>query len=140
MEGAAGCEVGARFFEWHVTFHHVDDVDPVKELLDEGLGYHARAVVCALGRLNVVTCLTEIWLRDADKNTSRLASWLRVVLIGQPAVKAALTWADTAVMSARPASLALTSAMTLPMPCGPWAPDDSMAALIAAAISSALAA
>jgi hypothetical protein len=49
---------------------------------------------------------------------------------------AALTFADTAVMSARPASFGFSTPITLPISCGPAAPVCATAACTSAAISS----
>src|SRR5450830_1709245 len=54
----------------------------------------------------------------------------------QAPLRAALTSAETAVMSARPASLGLSTPMTLPMSCGPAAPVAATAACTSALISS----
>ena len=35
MEGTAGGVVGTRFFEWHVTLHHIDDIEAIEQILNE---------------------------------------------------------------------------------------------------------
>ena len=79
--------------------------------------------------INAIEQILNEALRDhlATKNLDESLIYL---------LRAAFTIDETAVMSARPASLGLSTPMTLPMSCGPAAPTAAIAAATSACTSA----
>lgn len=71
--------------------------------------------------------------------TVPIAAFLQWQAMGDgQATRLVLTRADTLVMSARPASLGLRTAITRPMSCCPWAPTAEIASPTARSTSASL--
>src|SRR4030065_399511 len=43
MKGAAGAEVGTRFFQLQMAMNNVDDIDAIEQIAFKGIGNHARS-------------------------------------------------------------------------------------------------
>lgn len=109
MEGAQTHKVCAALLELDVLTHHIDNVDAGEQVLNKGLRYQ-------------------------KKSQPKQSKY--VVTPNQRGASAALTNAETTVISARPANLGLSTAINLPISCGPVAPVSATAAATAACISA----
>ena len=109
----------SRLFKLNVAAENFDNVDARKEVLDKALGNH-------FGK--------SVRIADAMMRTSSLPFSKKKSKEGQ--ASRCLTNNEAFPMSARPAIRGFSSAIVLPIACGPVAPESAIAASIAAASSA----
>ena len=149
-----------------MALNEIDDIDAIEQIAFKGIGYHARLgsesgawektfpgidageYVLFIGHLGRNASGKPL-LWEARPRVDRgegAAPTQRTVPHRAPLQRAdpfyapslAFTMADTLAISARPASLGLSSAMTLPMSCIALAPAAATATATSAAISASV--
>lgn len=132
MERAQAHEVRAALLQLHIATDDIDDIDPVEQVLNERLWNHGVAG----GRVVPGSCLSKAAYEDTPGHHGVQMGAKRAFQTVSPKAihfaKATFTSPDTAVMSARPASLDFSTAITLPISCGPEAPVAATAAATSA--------
>jgi len=131
MKGTAGHVIGASLFQRNVTLDHVHDVEAIEQILNEAFWNHPAPLPLGmfLLRQSVVSLSNRPFAVSLSNHKAANPAFYD---------KRAFTSAETLPMSARPASLGLSKAITLPISCGDFAPLATMASATAADTSSSL--